>query len=168
MRWPAFGCLPKNPLVVLLVSTGLAGCEKNTCPSFEMEVRAFEGEPVEETTMTCTGGLVATCPEGPQTFGGAVGAECGDTRVIRMGANFLGGLFYSIYANESGTEARAQMEGGCDDDGCTTETKAPIAGWVMFEELEERVAGRYEMEFDNGVISGDFDTLQPAADASVP
>jgi hypothetical protein len=148
----------------LLVALLTAGCQKgDPCPSAVLEVRAFEGDPVTETSVTCTEALISVCPEGPQTFGDQA---CG-ARVIRMGENPLGGLFYSIYVSDDGTEARAQRESLCDDDGCDTDTAAPSAGWVMFEELEQRAAGRFELEFDDGVVSGAFDSTAPGADAGL-
>jgi hypothetical protein len=55
------------------------------------------------------------------------------------------------------------METFCDNVGpkCDLKAVAPLAGWVSFEEVGDRVAGRYDLTFPDGTVAGEFDTTRP-------
>jgi hypothetical protein len=145
-----------------LLAAVLLGCRSDeTCPTAVLEIRAFEGDPVTATAVTCTPAPGYGLCSGSVTATRA-GASCGGERVRITGG--IGGHTLVLYLEQGHhgpvRHVRVLEERPCQDE-CDVVVVQARGGWIMPATETGLESGRFSVQLEGYVIAGDYLTTAP-------
>ena len=126
------------------------------CSEATIDVRPFEGAPVERTWIECGGELADNCDPPFATY---VEDRCGGTQVY-AGAYWIG-YKALLFLDDGGTRAAARLSYSTDVPSDWVDKEAQ-GGWVSIEVWDppDAIKGAFEVEFADSAIRGTFDSTE--------
>lgn len=153
---------------IWLVCLSLQGCGED-CPGYPVEVRSYVGPDIVGTAVTCEGDeLEFWSPCVNPDFSGLITApneECSAAR-LSLGGPSLAGRNLTIYMKGSTVldGANVVVADSCDNEPCPPAELVPVlSGYIAAQEFSAagRNRGEFELAFEEGTISGTYDTGPP-------
>lgn len=144
---------------VVAVASGLAACdleESEDCPSGALEVRPFDGPPVTENLLECSG--LPCSPAAGDILVSRTHEGCGRLAVTFGVQSAFSGHYFDVYLDPFSRTATAWFE--TTSDVGDPDLHEVLGGWIAVQQRDDDdLVGRFEIEVESGRVGrGDFDT----------
>jgi hypothetical protein len=145
----------------------VAGCAED-CLGVELQVVAFEGPSVVETSVECldvSPPLNVCATREPRAIV-SINPDidvCGDVRVV-LNADLSGLVLVFGFSGEAEvTSPRAEVEVACDEECADSPHSVEAGSWITVERYSpDEVAARFHIDFEaGGSVSGDIVAVRP-------